>query len=68
MSYSSHRDNQMEVHFIFNVILNSKDKSREVELFQGTSSPSPSMPNYLWNDYIPKVKVDTIGVNNRVTW
>lgn len=56
MSYSSHRDNQMEVHFIFNVILNSKDKSREVEFFQGTSSPS--MPNYLWNDYIPKVKVE----------
>lgn len=48
----------MEVHFIFNVILNSKDKSREVEFFQGTSSPSPSMPNYLWNDYIPKVKVE----------
>lgn len=58
MSYSSHRDNQMEVHFIFNVISNSKDKSREVEIFQGTSSPSPSMPNYLWNDYIPKVKVE----------
>lgn len=67
MSYSSHRDNQMEVHFIFNVILNSKDKSREVEFFQGTSSPSQSMPNYLWNDYIPKVKVDKIGVNNRNT-
>lgn len=53
-----HRDNQMEVHFIFNVKLNSKYKSREVEFFQGTSSPSPSMPNYLWNDYIPKVKVE----------
>lgn len=58
MSYSSHRDNQMEVHFIFNVISNSKDKSREVEFFEGSSSPSPSMPNYLWNDYIPKVKVE----------
>lgn len=48
----------MEVYFIFNVILNSKDKLREVEFFEGLSFLFLLMLNYLWNDYILKVKVE----------